>query len=41
MIYQSLIVPFLITWGFTTTVVLLLTLTDTCDAQSMFSRRES
>jgi len=41
MIYYSLIVPFLITWGTTTTALLLLSLTDTCDAESMFSRRES
>ena len=41
MMYYSLIVPFLITWGATTTVLLLLSLTDTSDAESMFSRRES
>ena len=40
MMYHSLIVPFLLTWGVTTGILLVLTLTDTCDAESMFSRRE-
>lgn len=40
MIYHSLIVPCLLTWGTTTTALLLLSLTYTCDAESMFSRRD-
>jgi len=40
MMYYSLIVPFLLTWCATTGILLALTLTDTCDAESMFSRRE-
>ena len=37
--YDVLIVPFLWTWCATTGILLLLTLTDTADAESMFSRR--
>ncbi len=40
MIYYSLIVPFLLTWGATSATLLVLALTDTCDAESMFSRRK-
>ena len=40
MMYYALIVPFLLTWVATTATLLVLTLTDTCDAESMFSRRE-
>lgn len=40
MMYHDLIVPFLLTWGTTTAIMLTLSLTDTCDAESMFSRRE-
>lgn len=39
MMYYHLIVPFVLTWSVTTGILLLLTLTDTCDAESMFSRR--
>ena len=39
MMFHSLIMPFLLTWGTTTAILLILSLTDTCDAESMFSRR--
>jgi hypothetical protein len=39
MMYYNLIIPFLLTWGTTTALLLILSLTDTCDAESMFSRR--
>ena len=39
MMYHDLLVPFLLTWGATTALMLTLSITDTCDAESMFSRR--
>lgn len=39
MMHYDLILPALLTWGSTTATLVLLTLTDTCDAVSMFSRR--
>lgn len=40
MLMHSLIIPFLLTWGGTTAILMLLATTDTCDAESMFSRRD-
>ena len=40
MMYYYLIEPFFLTWGLTTGILMVLTLTDTCDAESMFSRRD-
>jgi len=40
MMYYDLVLPALLTWGVTTAILVLLTLTDTCDAARMFSRRE-
>ena len=40
MFWYSLVLPFLLTWGSVTVILLLLTATDTADPERMFSRRE-
>ena len=41
MLWHNLILPFLICWGISTSTLILLCITDTCDAESMFKRERN